>query len=158
VTRLGTFALVRDPRALPSSPEGVGVAHVQLILDGVATAMSSDATGHAALEPMLDGSTVVYLRVGSDAALSARALIGLSPDGSTRPLGLIVFEGTGPTTMAWTAPGSLPMTLRMDRTADHAEGHFAGTVRDEDGGEHTVELAFTAELAPIALDPVRVCP
>ncbi len=155
----GTFTLMRDPRDLPTSPEGLRTGTATIELAGRRIVLTSGDTGYAGEDRWLDGSRNFSFRGTADAGrYFAQVEVAMLPDGSAWPHTVFVLDET--TNEAWTqsfnlTPGAVTGTLAVDgRLVDAA---WVGTLLDDAGSAVMTAITLDLDVEKWKLLPERIC-
>jgi hypothetical protein len=155
---VGTFALLHDPRALPTSPIGLGTGTAEVTLGDDTTELSTGAMGFAASSALPWGAKLVSFQVyaADGSFLQVELLVG--PDDAMEPFSIFHLDADA-VLHDWTSAyaGAVPMDLTITPVGDALEGRLVGELRDESGGTLRFDATFDVTPGEWKEPPARGC-
>ncbi|MCK6546713.1 hypothetical protein L6R52_12755, partial [Myxococcota bacterium] len=155
---LGTFALVRDPRGMPTSPYGLGEGTATLTLDGRALTLTTGELGYAGVHETLSGFEVFGFQADL-ASEQVTAIVELAVQGErVIPSMIAVIDDLRSLFIAYDwVTGSGLVDVELDVVDGRWNVRLTGALLDDAHDE--VPFTMTLEARPLAWSPLpsRIC-
>ncbi|MDX2011558.1 MAG: hypothetical protein SFW67_15265 [Myxococcaceae bacterium] len=157
-TGTGVFGLLRDPRSLPTSPQGLGSASVSVTVGPRTGTYGSATQGYAGETALPSGQRVMGFNVSASNGSTLQVELLVEPNGAVSPWSIVHLDELGVLhDWSFISTGVTPFQVTMMPMGARRLGRLVGQLRHEQGGLAAFDATFDVTPGAWRELSLRVC-